>query len=667
MINKSLDIIYNKKYLVIVPAMSKELLESFAYSFQNTIFMNNNLDEVDFMVEFINKNNFKRLILVDYQVEYVHLLEKLKQEVKIDFIFTKSLGALTDKFIYDVFMKVYDLYKQHESLLGLLDKGLYEALKKRENVKYLCLDIAKTNNNDLTYEPSEIGLLNKEEDPKHSFYNELSAIKLLDEKIAKISNPTKTTKEFLKVFNIPHKIVSNEDELLKNNAVNLYINFAANNNILFLKSMDNNVPCLLGNVEILDDYPTLKEKLVLNSDDSIDEIASKIEEVISSREKICKEYEHFRKDYTKKSKESVSEFLNLKLPNHEKSTTELLMSVVVPVYNVEEYLAKSLDSIIAARIDNMEILIINDGSTDDSEKIILEYQNNYPELIRYIKQENHGLGNVRNVGLKEAKGKYIASIDSDDTINRDFFEQALKYMEDDIDIIICDWLSVTDDTKFETAALDYIFSDINRYEGLLYTTIMPSACNKIIKKSLYKELDLTFIEDKFEDLSANPFIMLRAETIKYINKPYYEYYLRSNSINRTKPGLSMIDIIKIVNERLIKYQDYINVDLEKFKYYTFSWRIEEYIINQLYTISEDEIDAYIKYITDNLKKVMIDIFNNDYYKKRIESLKTPAFKNYINKRNKAFEEGELVKFIKKARKNNNYYKLTPPIIYYGEN
>ena len=135
MINKSLEIIYNKKYLVIVPAMSKELFESFAYSFQNTIFMNNNLDDVDFMVEFINKNNFKRLILVDYQVEYVHLLEKIKQEVKIDFIFTKSLGALTDKFIYDVFMKVYDLYKQHESLLGLLDKGLYEALKKRENVK----------------------------------------------------------------------------------------------------------------------------------------------------------------------------------------------------------------------------------------------------------------------------------------------------------------------------------------------------------------------------------------------------------------------------------------------------------------------------------------------------------------------------------------------------
>ena len=129
----------------------------------------------------------------------------------------------------------------------------------------------------------------------------------------------------------------------------------------------------------------------------------------------------------------------------------------------------------------------------------------------------------------------------------------------------------------------------------------------------------------------------------------------------------MIDIIKIVNERLNKYQDYVNVDLEKFKYYTFSWRIEEYIINQLYTISEDEITDYIEYITDNLKQVMIDIFNNDYYKKRIESLKTPAFKEYINKRNKAFKEGELVKFIKKARKNNNYYKLTPPIIYYGEN
>lgn len=667
MIEKNLDIIYNKKYLVIVPSMTSDLLESFRYSFKNVVLMKNDLDDLEFMIDFINKNNFKRLIFVDYQVEYEQLIARLKVEPKIDFIFTRSLGALTDKFIYDVFMKVYDLYKQYNSSLGLLDKGLFNSLKRqKEKVKYLMLDIEEKCE-EVEYKNTIIGLLNNEEDPKHSFYNELSAIKLIGNMKPKICKPTKVTKEFLKAFEIDYVVVNSNDSLLEGNIVNLYVNFAANNNSIFFKSMDKSIPCILGNVEFLDNYKYLKDMLVVNSDDSIDEIATKIKSVIKNRDKICKEYKKFRKDYSEKSKKTVEDFLNFKIENRMLDKDELLMTVVVPVYNVEKYLANSLDSIIEASIDDMEILVVNDGSTDNSEEIILKYQKIYPKLIRYIKQENHGLGNVRNVGLKEAKGKYIASIDSDDTINPVFFEEALKYMQEDIDIIICDWLTVTDENKYETAALDYIFNDINRYEGLLYTTIMPSTCNKIVKKSLYKELDLTYIEDKFEDLSTNPFVMLRAETIKYINKPYYEYYIRSNSIMRTKPGLSMIDIIKIVNERLEKYKDYINVDIEKFKYYTFSWRIEEYVINQLYTIDDEEIENYVKYMTTNLKNIILDTFNNSLYKERLNTLKTKELKDYIVKRNKAFEKGTLTKFIKNARKDDKYYKLTPPIIYYGEN
>ena len=669
MIEKNLDIIYNKKYLVIVPSMTSDLLESFKYSFKNVVLMKNDLDDLEFMIDFINKNNFKKLIFVDFQVEYEQLIARLKVEPKIDFIFTRSLGALTDKFIYDVFMKVYELYRQYNSSLGLLDKGLFDSLKRqKEKVKYLMIDIEEKCE-EVEYKNTTIGLLNNEEDPKHSFYNELSAIKLIDNMKPKICKPTKVTKEFLKAFEINYVVVNSNDSLLEGNIVNLYINFAANNNSIFFKSMDKGIPCILGNVDFLDNYKYLKDMLVVSSDDNINEIAAKIKLVIENREKICREYKKFRKDYSEKSKETVEDFLNFKINNRVGVTDkdELLMTVVVPVYNVEKYLANSLDSIIEASIDDMEILVVNDGSTDNSEEIILKYQKMYPKLIRYIKQENHGLGNVRNVGLKEARGKYIASIDSDDTINPLFFEETLKYMKEDIDIIICDWLTVTDETRYETAALDYIFADINRYEGLLYTTIMPSTCNKIVKKSLYEELDLTYIEDKFEDLSTNPFVMLRAETIKYINKPYYEYYIRSNSIMRTKPGLSMIDIIKNVNERLEKYKDYINVDIEKFKYYTFSWRIEEYVINQLYTIDEEEIDNYVKYMTINLKAIMLDTFNNSLYKERLNTLKTKELKDYIVKRNKAFEKGTLTKFIKNARKDDKYYKLTPPIIYYGEN
>ena len=87
----------------------------------------------------------------------------------------------------------------------------------------------------------------------------------------------------------------------------------------------------------------------------------------------------------------------------------------------------------------------------------------------------------------------------------------------------------------------------------------------------------------------------------------------------------------------------------------------------MYTIDEEEIDNYVKYITKNLKDIMLDTFNNSLYKERINTLKTKEFQEYIIKRNKALEKGNLTKFIKDARKDNKYYKLTPPIIYYGEN
>ena len=193
---------------------------------------------------------------------------------------------------------------------------------------------------------------------------------------------------------------------------------------------------------------------------------------------------------------------------------------------------------------------------------------------------------------------------------------------------------------------------------------MPSTCNKIIKRSLFEELNLKYIEDRFEDLSANPFVLLKAKTIKYINKSYYEYYIRSDSIMRSAAGYSMIDVIKLVDERIKKYKQYINVDLDEFKYYTYSWRIEEYILNQLYTIQEKELSEFIEYINDNLKSIILNIFENGKYNEMLETLEEKD-RNYIVERNKAFKDNKLEKFIKQARKNNNYFKITPVIIYYG--
>lgn len=669
MLEKSLDIIYNKKYLVIVPKMSIDLLESFNYSFGNTILITTDYDDKEFMIRFINQNNFKKIVFVNYQMEYEAIIDSINKKTSIDFIFTESLASFSNEFIYNIYKSIYNLHKKTpNSTLGIVDYSLYESLKNnKENVKRILLDY-KINNKKVKIHKNTVGILNTDCDPKYSYFNELSSIKLLEKTTVNVQNIWKTAKEFLKEFGIKYKNYSSIDKILNTSEINLYINFTGNNISLFLRSMDNGIPCILGNSEILDSNDYLKSMLVMKSDDDVNEIAEKIEGARKNKKEILKKYKEFRKKYSEESKKTIEEFLGYKVDKpKERDENEILVTVVVPVYNTEKYLKKSLDSIIAASINNMEVLIINDGSTDNSEKVILKYVRNYPNQIRYIKQENHGLGNVRNVALKEARGKYIASIDSDDTINIDFFESALVYLENDIDVVICDWLTVTNESKFSTPALDWIFDNDNwsKYEGLLYTTIMPSTCNKIIKKELFDELDIKYIEDKYEDLSTNPFILLKAETIKYINKQYYEYYIRSNSIMRTKPGYSMIDIIKIVDERLKKYNEYVNIDINDFKYYTYSWRIEEYVINQLYTIEEKEIKNFIKYIDKNIKEIMEDVFSNKRYQETLEKLSDEE-KEYIEKRNKAFKEGKLEKFIKDARKKNDYFKLTPPIIYYGK-
>ena len=656
---KRLDIIYNLKYLVIIPIGYKDMFESINYTFDNTIIMENNIEDVNLIIKFINQNNIKDIIFVDYFPDYTLIMNGLLEKHDYKILYTKTLASLSNVGYYDMYKTILELLNNNTiKSIGVLDESMYEVMKTTKKATQIYLNIGEQEESE---ESNTIGLLNIQDNDYHSFYNELSAIKLCHDKIAKIRKPGPTTKEFISNFNIP-TIIKKDEDIIKNNCLNLNINFTEICTHNFLKSMNQSIPCIIGNNSFLSG--DLEKYLVVNSDDNIDEIKEKIEYVLDNKDKIMKLYQTFKKEYDKKTNKLVEEFLECKKEQKEKKEYEKLISVIVPVYNVEKYLEKSLDSIIEAAIDDMEILIINDGSTDSSEEIIKKYENNYPELIRYIKKKNGGLGSVRNVGLKEAKGKYIASIDSDDTINSNFFIEAEKYLKEDIDLVICDWLSINEDkTSFETAAIEWALRDRNKYEGLLYSTIMPSTCNKIMKKSILDSLKLEYIEDKYEDLSLNPLFMLKAKTIKYINKPYYEYYLRSGSLMRSSAGYSMINIIKELNKRLDDNKDIVNVDINEFKYYTYSWRIEEYIINQLYNLDKKDRKDFIKVIYRELYNIMIDIFESTNYEEMLKKIHKKENVKYIKERNKSFIEKKLEEFIVNK---NNYYKLTPYIIYYGD-
>lgn len=668
MLEKNLDIIYNKPYLVVVPSSAKELLEGFAYSFGNTILLEDTQKDCERTLNFITKNNFGKIVFVNYHQNYEGILYHIKKTHKLEFIYTGNVGNLSNENEYATFKNIIQLSKRYSnSKFAVLDKGLYAVLKKScPKVKQIILDVELSKKTKTSYDENVIGFLNESGKPTHSFYNELSALSLSSTLIAKVLKINNITKRFLKEFNIKFQKVKNYTELISQNLVNLYINFTDSNDLTILKSLDQGVPCLVGNTNLFKDNKYLQESLVLKSDDDVNEIYEKINLIKKNRQKILSEYKKFRPEYSKKSRMSIEAFININKHKESKKDYEKLLSVIFPVYNTEKYVEKSLKSVIDARIDNMEIIVINDGSPDNSEEIILKLANKYPNLIRYIKQENHGLGNVRNVGLKEAKGKYITGVDSDDTINKHYYKNTLKYMKQDIDVIMCDWLTVTDSFKCQTPAIDPVHHNKNLYKGLLYTTIMPTSCNKIIRKEFFDELKLTYIEDKYEDLSTNPFILLRAETIKYINKPYYEYYINSNSIMRSKPGTSMINIIKEVNKRIEKYKVYINVNIDEFKFYTYTWRIEEFIIDPLYEIEENEALHSIQLINKDIKDIYLNIINTSYYKDLLSKFPNKSKIKYITERNKYLKSGQLKEFVLTKRNKNKYQKFTTYEVVYGK-
>ena len=126
------------------------------------------------------------------------------------------------------------------------------------------------------------------------------------------------------------------------------------------------------------------------------------------------------------------------------------ISIVVPVYNSENFLEKCVDSLINQTVESKEIVLVNDGSTDGSQGIIDRYVAEYPDMIKCVKQENSGQAVARNVGLENASGEFIAFLDSDDYMEKNAYEVALKKAEaEDLDVVCFDFYEVINGFKIE--------------------------------------------------------------------------------------------------------------------------------------------------------------------------------------------------------------------------
>lgn len=212
---------------------------------------------------------------------------------------------------------------------------------------------------------------------------------------------------------------------------------------------------------------------------------------------------------------------------------EELISVIVPVYNVEKYLSSCIESIINQTYHNLEILLIDDGSTDNSGKICDEYAQK-DERIHVVHQENKGQSCARNVGIKRASGRYIAFVDSDDRLHLKMYEKLISMMkEKNADIAFCELKAVSEKEQVE----DNI-DESNIYEKfltpsealreiLLNAKVGNYVMIKLFKRELFDKL--LFPENKvYEDVATLYKIVHRAERIAYTNQELY-YYLVGRS------------------------------------------------------------------------------------------------------------------------------------------
>ena len=223
------------------------------------------------------------------------------------------------------------------------------------------------------------------------------------------------------------------------------------------------------------------------------------------------------------------------------------VSVIVPIYNVEKYLRRCLDSLVNQTYHNMEVICVNDGSKDKSQEIVEKYAKLYPQLKTYIK-ENGGLSDARNFGLDKAKGDYVMFVDGDDWLDLSCVEKmAAKAEEDCAEIVCCNMEYVYETGRKSTFSTESFETGSPRVNNRLIF-LNNSACNKLYLKTLFDDYKFP-VGMWYEDLASVPTLLAKAKIVAQVKEPLYKYYQRANSIShKIKPDNRIFDIYKAISK-----------------------------------------------------------------------------------------------------------------------
>lgn len=224
-----------------------------------------------------------------------------------------------------------------------------------------------------------------------------------------------------------------------------------------------------------------------------------------------------------------------------------LVSVIIPVYNVEKYLARCIQSVVNQTYLNLEILLVNDGSTDSSGKICDHFAEN-EDRVQVIHKKNGGLSDARNVGLDIAQGEWITFVDSDDWVSQDYIEFMLNIaLEKKVQIVSAQYVNTIGDKEpYIRHRKDdiQVFDNIEGIRALLYQKYFTTSAGcKLYKKKLWE--DIRFPKGKlYEDVTTIYEIFKCADSSIATNRVVYFYYQRQDSIVRQKFSVRKMDYVE---------------------------------------------------------------------------------------------------------------------------
>lgn len=285
-----------------------------------------------------------------------------------------------------------------------------------------------------------------------------------------------------------------------------------------------------------------------------------------------------------------------------------LLTVVIPVYNVERYLKRCIESVLAQEWKDYEILLVDDGSTDHSPQICDDYVKDY-DFISVIHKENGGLSEARNTGISHAKGEYVYFPDSDDWIEPDTFialAEALESLEFDIISFNREFVKGEEDAIVSEPEVTQVFEGKDAFVQMLkHRYITGFANDKIYRKSLFVDNNILFPSRKYyEDLGTNYKLFLSAKKVYATNQKYYHYLIDNpDSITQSWNEKKFRDMFGFYKE--VFYSDFVRSQLNQEELHISQLYYVNGLIHILASLYKSKLDREYIDITDEVKQELL--------------------------------------------------------------